>query len=491
MWGADVCHEPAKGARDMGLVTAFGKVSHRKTPRISGTGECAGHLRAEKRLPRWGSVGMPMGAIARASGAYLLGDLNILASNSSPGTASSPVLAPELTDKIIAHLDDVPTLRACSLVCRAWVPASRRKNYAYLDINIQQHNIPSFLDLIASPTNTIAGAVKTIKIFRCDDGRASALIARLPDFPCLETIILEGYPFSHQFPALPRVTSLSLWMYMFPAFPQFIGGIIPQFPGLKSLDLGREGHVYAASDAYALAASPRLELDELIIPAKFFDDTHFRDWLASEFSTVARSLVVRLDTSYLNPPTTKAIAVFLRHQGAYLKHLHLSLTGPQLSPSFMEALDLISNNALRTIRIAGLILFLRSSSEPDNWSLVVSPLLDNLLRNCHSDDLRRLTIIVSCLSTPPPLPSSHPVANFAASFELPVYSRLERLQFDGLANGELAFAEVFTSMVLKHLPLPVARVAVLGRRSLGGNSTTSPIYVDSANLQSRGFSRSY
>ncbi|KAJ6623336.1 hypothetical protein B0H10DRAFT_1944055 [Mycena sp. CBHHK59/15] len=32
MWGADACHEPARGARDMGLITAFGVVSHRKTP---------------------------------------------------------------------------------------------------------------------------------------------------------------------------------------------------------------------------------------------------------------------------------------------------------------------------------------------------------------------------------------------------------------------------------------------------------------------------
>jgi len=60
----------------------------------------------------------------------------------------------EIQDRILDFLhDSKPTLRACALVCRAWVPTSRY--HIFSDITLRTKDVPSFEVLSKDPNCTI------------------------------------------------------------------------------------------------------------------------------------------------------------------------------------------------------------------------------------------------------------------------------------------------------------------------------------------------
>jgi hypothetical protein len=58
-------------------------------------------------------------------------------------------LPTELYELVIGNLDDEHTLRACSLACRAFLPASRRLLFYYVDLS-DRHTAEHFLRIICS-----------------------------------------------------------------------------------------------------------------------------------------------------------------------------------------------------------------------------------------------------------------------------------------------------------------------------------------------------
>jgi hypothetical protein len=72
-------------------------------------------------------------------------------------------LPTELTDTIIDFLhDDEDNLANCSLVCKAWVPATRY--HIFENLLLDPWNIESFVDLINHPSNTVAPFIHQLVI---------------------------------------------------------------------------------------------------------------------------------------------------------------------------------------------------------------------------------------------------------------------------------------------------------------------------------------
>jgi hypothetical protein len=76
-------------------------------------------------------------------------------------------LPPELTDAIIDMLhDNRAALAACALVCRSWVPASRR--HLFSQVAIAPNNCTDAANLLSSVIGTIAPAVQNLMLNRVD-----------------------------------------------------------------------------------------------------------------------------------------------------------------------------------------------------------------------------------------------------------------------------------------------------------------------------------
>jgi hypothetical protein len=89
-------------------------------------------------------------------------------------------LPPELTDKIIDLLRaDRATLASCSLVCRSWVPSSRR--HLFLQVFITPENSSCVLELLSSTRCTFASSVSYLSLIEIDRiSNLSGITSRLP-----------------------------------------------------------------------------------------------------------------------------------------------------------------------------------------------------------------------------------------------------------------------------------------------------------------------
>jgi hypothetical protein len=112
----------------------------------------------------------------------------------SPGTTSSlPRLPAELTDVVIDFLhDDEDGLANCSLVCKAWLPATRY--HIFENLVLDPWSIESFVDLITQPLATVAPVIHQLAI---DMNRTrfhtifNLILTRLPRFHMLRRLELR------------------------------------------------------------------------------------------------------------------------------------------------------------------------------------------------------------------------------------------------------------------------------------------------------------
>jgi hypothetical protein len=73
-------------------------------------------------------------------------------------------LPAELTDRVIDHLhSDKDALAMCSLVCKAWLPASRF-HFFPTKLRLTNCNIHSFVELLNSPVSTFFGHALNVEI---------------------------------------------------------------------------------------------------------------------------------------------------------------------------------------------------------------------------------------------------------------------------------------------------------------------------------------
>ncbi|KAJ7440202.1 hypothetical protein B0H11DRAFT_2353697 [Mycena galericulata] len=373
-----------------------------------------------------------------------------------PPTISPPIFPPEITDLIIANLDpeDETTLKMCSLVCRAWVPACRHRLFSWLTIS-SRRDCEMFVGLSSALQNTYVYALQGMRL--CGDySKLDKLLPRLPDFSRLRTLQIYARRLDYECPLMPNVTSLFLSVDTFPSFSAFTG-LLAQFSGLKVLSL-RVFTQWERSNSLpsASTSSSPLDLDELWIHILLFEDEDFRNWLSYEsLGLVTRDLTLDvglLDLDEFEPRWAGGVSKFLRRLAR-----------------LVEEVDFSANTALQTLRIGGAIVFMDNNRGDINlqtrFQLKISRWLSPLLHCFRYNALQVLTIGVDNLYGKHWGPYSpgyleNRVQDLADILKLPTYSGLRELQFRGAWDGQ-SHGAPFPPMLIEHLPHAAARVTTM------------------------------
>ncbi|KAJ7743720.1 hypothetical protein DFH07DRAFT_35393 [Mycena maculata] len=263
-------------------------------------------------------------------------------------TSSSPVFPPEITDSIICQLESsFCALRICALVCRDWLAASRNivhRSLSFFEIS----DIHTFLELVESPYNTYAGAVRDVSFSGCRE-QISSLFALFPQFCHLESINIHYSLLDFSIPALPRISTLSLSGFVFPSSATVSDLLLflRSFPHLKNLTLDRLGSIQAgeipAPEPVPLDSS--MKLDSLSVTV---DHTNqLVPWfILRHLSPLTRGLTLQVGFRS-RPDTIECISDYLRYLGTHLKDLTIPAS---TDPLLARRLDLSTNTALESIR---------------------------------------------------------------------------------------------------------------------------------------------
>ena len=181
-------------------------------------------------------------------------------------------LPPELTDHIIAFLhDDRETLKACSLVCKNWLPSSRYSLFGHLVLH--DWTLQSFIKLLNSPVCTIPNRVHTLHIAWSDTGFFDTIAPYLDRFT-VRSLRLVG----------------DRWD---PVRRELEGDVLMWFSRIRELDLGL---AFSSPDHYfgLIASFPSLETLFLHFPCLTFRLDDFQHIHSFIFPPHLHTLVIGL-----------------------------------------------------------------------------------------------------------------------------------------------------------------------------------------------------
>ncbi|KAJ6573454.1 hypothetical protein DFH09DRAFT_1457460 [Mycena vulgaris] len=362
----------------------------------------------------------------------------------APFISSGPVLPPEITDSIIHELSpDAPALRICSLVCHAWLPASR--HILHKMVALRGEDIPDFLDLIAPSENTYLNKLRVIDISLCENGPAASLLELLPRFLCLESVRIHSSIFHYETPDLPRVRSLELFGLHFRSFAAFTN-LLSRFPDLKNLILGENvlwGSVqgWAPTGQDVMVSKPSLPLQLNTFNAYISNNSQLQEWLGSgESGPIASNLTLVMPNVYSN--TASALtADTLAKLSEYLRHLHL---------------DFRPNTELKSLRLD---FTLSGINSPSIW---VSYFFTEFPDVLQSFRFNRFEELVIDLHAAPVFKKGISSDRLVAAFSDLPFSRLRKLQFNGPWDSSTFDArKKITRNVLDKLPPSASREVIL------------------------------
>ncbi|KAJ6612343.1 hypothetical protein B0H10DRAFT_2052554 [Mycena sp. CBHHK59/15] len=368
-------------------------------------------------------------------------------------TCLGPTLPPEITDSIIHQFhSSSPDLRVCSLVCRAWLPASRYQLFSSL--SLRGEDIPKFVDLIASPENTYSSSLRAITIIYGENGPMSLLLLRLLDFRSLRSMKIRLSMICSEFPTMPHITFLKLDAILFQSFSAFITFLI-RFPGLKILVLRHLGWGpdRDSKDPVQSITAPRLELEQLSIENSH--NLQLLSWLSDvELAPLTSSLSLDL-TGRMGRKIIPDVAEYLQHLRTHLKHLHLQL---HTIARFLEKLDFSLHT--QSLRIHSAVEF---SGDSGQWSLCVDPMLLQVLKLVCAPHIKELTLrVVPVRRGKLIIPDTSASLQLLLSvLHLPHLATLRKIQFYGPWNSDPEARDNFTSVVLDKLPTLASRSVVL------------------------------
>jgi hypothetical protein len=295
-------------------------------------------------------------------------------------------LPPELTDTVIDYLhDDKHSLAACSLVCQAWVPASRY--HLFGSVTIPPRKVQSFIDIIYSRTCTIRPHVSRF------------VVDQLPPLQQFQTIVVAIH-------TLPFVRSLYLRNTVLVPSPAELRVIAGSMFG-RIINLILENVGFGTFDDFVLFMSsfPRLETFVVRQLSWSLETSLSRVWwttpstlrvLDLQICPVAGILRWICSPSPIPPvhtvhfrglttPWLFGVQYFLRALGSSLHHISLRyyfspkeiIKGPDLC----RLLDLSHNCALRTIDLDMTLhqLFLPLSPLVDGTPLLLSQITSHAM----------------------------------------------------------------------------------------------------------------
>jgi hypothetical protein len=238
---------------------------------------------------------------------------------------SGPVFPPEITDLIIHQFSpNFPALRICSLVCRAWVPASHY--ILYETLSLRGEDILDFLEIIEPAENTYFAGLRALDLSLCENGPTASLVVLFPRFHSLAFIRVSSSIFHYEFPIVSSVTTLEFLSVQFRSFAAFTN-LLSRVPNLKKLEFEKvswgsaDGWAPARTDITLSKPTHRLRLDTLSIQVS--NDPHFLDWLSCEESgPLTQNLTLLLPRMPVH--NAKDSEMFHR-VSEYLRHLNVSL----------------------------------------------------------------------------------------------------------------------------------------------------------------------
>jgi hypothetical protein len=268
----------------------------------------------------------------------------------------------ELFDLIFHEIhesrEDRSFLATCSLVCRAWVPGSRFVSFQHRLVVLHPKNIGKFRFLMRSPHATLARYIRhlaiRLKIRRLEKNIPE--MRRLPPFPSIETIRLEG-PACIDFAKLsPRslhdkfqtLKYLELHSSYFDSFSS-VATFLSSFPLLSHLVLNTI--IWSNNDVVSPAPGSMSSLRYLSL--QYGRLINWLEWLLS-FSPPPMLHTLRLGF------TTSLLAIhenggailnqLIQVLGPSLKHVHIDEHSAQTHPTPIPV-DFSCSTELRTLHI--------------------------------------------------------------------------------------------------------------------------------------------
>ncbi|CAK5272805.1 unnamed protein product, partial [Mycena citricolor] len=321
-------------------------------------------------------------------------------------------LPPELFDDIIRHTrHHTPTILACALVRRSWLPSSRHHHFANRVVLLHARNIATFVELIASPHATIRGYVRHLNLWGLE--LSSRKLARFTFEPPSQNdeeteTWIDRHPaiitaLAHD---LPTVESLAFgdlsWDSLKPATQAVF---YSKFRALATLELRSSAFDFTSDVVELISSKPALRklhlldvawspdpgsdhhiLDQFPVPQGLdslrLTDCYQRDildWMVSRHPVPA---VRYLQLGRVQPPDAPSIGRFLKLLGPELKTLQFefsSLDAGGDAESFFFSVDLVHNTSLHTISVHKFVNeSIYQFSRPVAWILKVLSRAQNL-----------------------------------------------------------------------------------------------------------------
>ncbi|KAK0206033.1 hypothetical protein DFS33DRAFT_552462 [Desarmillaria ectypa] len=282
----------------------------------------------------------------------------------------SPELPPEILCAIVDFASpDFNALAALSLVCKTWLPPSRR--VLFKSLVVTPETMRGFLNLFQSPLVSIPDFAQELKVCRCKMGHPRYI------YSC----ILESLA-----PALEKLKRLKLLrfehlLWETPEIRTGLGELLKPFGSVTSLWLQNNKFADMQGLAYFMSYFPHLQDLTLIYTVLLPKDTDVDlsgagvprglrrlciigpkpvdsiiAWIAASPSHIS---LQRLDLGGIGFRINSHVHTLLRGAGPHLRELFLRPTSrpffPGWSPDDSKHLDLSNNTELRSLKLSGAI----------------------------------------------------------------------------------------------------------------------------------------
>ncbi|OCH91126.1 hypothetical protein OBBRIDRAFT_803523 [Obba rivulosa] len=267
---------------------------------------------------------------------------------------TTPNLPPELTDRIIDHLEgDKRALANCGLVCRSWLPRSRF--YSFRRIVLRTTNSKTFIQLLNDdPELGLYTTHLVIGTSRTDDTDwhvdvLPKVISYMPNVTTLELAGRAAYEAEH-FKDFKSVTSLKLRACEFAALKDATS-LLCAFPRLEALVIESTLIVRGEQDP-SLTEMYRPPLKDIIVVSSALNPEPFVNWLISGGVHEGFQSLTLLP---IQKPALFPVGKFLSAAGPSLKHFEIALLedGPDsFNDIFGKHFSLSHCTALRSLAFA-------------------------------------------------------------------------------------------------------------------------------------------
>ncbi|KAF8530822.1 hypothetical protein JB92DRAFT_3139208 [Gautieria morchelliformis] len=286
-------------------------------------------------------------------------------------SATKYILPGELVDQVIDHLhDDPPSLRACCITCRAWVPSARFHIFHNIVLSAERADA---LTVLLETSPHISSLVRSLTIKGHQDEMPKGLDYYLeavipaiaPKLTRLKTLRVERVTLAMQDPKVlsalihnfSTLQELCLSFVLFDRFRDF-AALIVAHPFLECLDLGfiywnfksvtAESHWENVFQEYPDLRS-RLRCIKLDITPDIVTN-----WISSHYRVLPVRTVNRYTMFALDIPQN---TTFLQTIGSSLEHLTICIYQRIWESLEKTEMDLLSSNTrLRTLTFHSLWL---------------------------------------------------------------------------------------------------------------------------------------